>query len=45
MLTYIQGWILLQAMMAIAAWRFCGGWLGAFMILAGSFLYTVWEVL
>ena len=45
MLLYLQGWMLLQAMIAIAAWRFLGGWLGALMALTGSFLYTIWDVL
>ena len=43
MLAYLQGWILLQAMMVIACWRFLGGWIGAFFYLAGALIYTVWD--
>lgn len=40
----MQGWILLQAMLVITAWRFFGGWIGALAALAGSFIYTVWDI-
>lgn len=44
MLIYLQGWILVQAMLAILAWRFLGGWVGAFFCLAGSLIYIIWDV-
>jgi hypothetical protein len=43
MLAYFQGWILLQAILAITAWRYLGGWLGAVAALAGSMFYTIWN--